>query len=89
MWEGQDVLVASPSASAGSSYYKMWVGLNGFNPRNDSVLGSVRIGMDCMNLVILRYTQVPLTLRLHKQCTVQNKKTVSNSTTQMKGRIPK
>ena len=28
----------------GSSYYKMWAGLNGFDPRNDLVLGSVRIG---------------------------------------------
>ena len=32
-------------ASAGSSYYKMWVGLNLFDPRNDLVLGGVRIGM--------------------------------------------
>jgi len=47
--------------SAGSLYYKMWVGLNRFDPRNNLVLGSVRIGMDCMNLltVISRYTRVP------------------------------
>ena len=38
-------------ASAGSSYYKMWAGLNGFDPRNDFVLNSVRIGMGYMNLV--------------------------------------
>jgi len=30
-------------ASAGSSYYRRWVGLNGFDSRNDLVLGSVRI----------------------------------------------
>jgi len=39
---------------------------NGFDRRNDLVLGSVRIGMGCMNVVtvisILRYTQVPITL---------------------------
>jgi len=29
----------------------MWVGLNGFDAKNDLVLGSVRIGMSCMNLV--------------------------------------
>ena len=42
----------------------MWAGLNGFDPRTDFVLGGVRIGMDCMNLVtvISRYTQVPVTL---------------------------
>jgi len=52
--------------SAGSSYYKMWVGLNGFNPRNDLVLGGVRIGMGCMNLVttISRSMRVPVTLIL-------------------------
>ena len=51
-------------AFAGSSYYKMWAGLNGFDPRNNFVLGGVRIGMDCMNLVtvISEYTQVPVTL---------------------------
>jgi len=27
------------------------MGLNGFDPRNDLVLGGVRIGMGCMNLV--------------------------------------
>jgi len=37
--------------AAGSSYYKMWAGLNGFDPRNDLVLNSVKIGMGCMNLV--------------------------------------
>ena len=40
-------------AAAGSSCYKMWAGLNGFDPRTDFVLGGVRIGIDCMNLVIL------------------------------------
>jgi len=51
-------------AAAGSSCYKMRVGLNGFDPRTDFVLGCVRIGMDCMNLVtvISEYTQVPVTL---------------------------
>jgi len=35
-----------------------------FNPRNDLVLGSVRIGMGCMNVVtvISRYMRVPVTL---------------------------
>ena len=35
-----------------------------FDPRNDLVLGSVWIGMSCMNVVsvILRYTWVPVTL---------------------------
>ena len=43
MWEGS----RGPCGftSAGSSYYKMWTGLNGFDPRNDLVLGYVRIGM--------------------------------------------
>ena len=36
-------------AAAGSSWYKMWAGLNGFDPRTDLMLGSVRIGMGCMN----------------------------------------
>ena len=47
-------------ASAGRSHYKMWAGLNGFDPRNDLVLGGVRIGMGCMNLVtaISRYTRI-------------------------------
>ena len=52
-------------ASAGSSYYKMWAGLNGFDPTNNLVFGGVRVGMGCMNLVtaISKYTQVPITLR--------------------------
>ena len=56
----------APSASAGSSYYKMWAGLNGFDPRKDLVLGRVRIGLGCMNLVtvVSRYTQVPETLSM-------------------------
>ena len=52
-------------AFAGSSYYKMWAGLNGFDPRNNLALGGVRIGMDCMNLVTVisrYYTRVPVTL---------------------------
>ena len=42
----------------------MWAGLNGFDPRTDLVLGCVRIGKDCMNIVtvISEYTQVPVTL---------------------------
>ena len=42
----------------------MWAGLNGFDPRTDFMLGSVRIGMGCMNLVtvISGYTWVPVTL---------------------------
>ena len=53
-------------ASAGSSCYKMWVGLNGFDPMNDLVLGGVRIGMGCMDLVtaISRSMRVPITLIL-------------------------
>ena len=45
-------------------YYKMWAGLNGFDPKTDLELGGVRIGMDCMNLVtvISGYTRVPVTL---------------------------
>jgi len=59
---GQGVLFGF--TSAGSLYYKMWVGLNGFDPRNILVLGGVRIGMGCMNLVtvISRYTRVPVTI---------------------------
>ena len=51
-------------ATAGSSCYKVWVGLNGFDPRTNFVLGGVRIGMHCMNLVtvISAYTRVPVTL---------------------------
>ena len=62
VWEGP--MHPYGFAFAGSSYYKMWAGLNGFNPRNNLVLGCVRIGMGCMNLVtvISRYTQVPVTL---------------------------
>jgi len=53
-------------ASAGSLYYKMWAGLNGFDTRNNLVLNGVRIGMGCMNLVttISRSTHVPITLGL-------------------------
>jgi len=42
----------------------MWAGLNGFDPRNDLVLGGVRIGIGCMNLVtiISTCTWVPVTL---------------------------
>ena len=45
MWEGP----RHPCGftSAGSSYYKMWAGLDGFDPRNDLALGGVRIGMGC------------------------------------------
>jgi len=49
MWEGPRR--ACGFASAGSSLYKMWAGLNGFDPRTAFVLGGVRIGMGCMNLV--------------------------------------
>ena len=43
----------------------MWAGLNEFDPRTAFVLGGVRIGIGCMNLVavISRYTRVPVTLR--------------------------
>ena len=49
-------------ASAGSSYYKMWAGLNGFDPRNDLVLGGIRVGMGLVT-AISGYTRVPVTLR--------------------------
>jgi len=57
-------------SSAGSSHYKMWAGLNGFDPRTNLVLGGVRIGMGCMNLVtvISRHTRVPITLKLQDNC---------------------
>ena len=60
-------------ASAGSSYYKIWAGLNGFDPRNDLVLDSVRIGMGCMNLVtiISRYMRVPVTLNPQKDSNLE------------------
>jgi len=60
-------------ASAGRSHYKMWAGLNGFDPRNDLVLGGVRIGMGCMNLVtaISRSTRVPVTLTSYLTHTLQ------------------
>ena len=60
-------------AFAGSSYYKMWAGLNGFDPRNDLVLGGKRIGVGFMNLVtvILRYTYgYPLVMLSQYQDTV-------------------
>ena len=43
---------------------KVWERLNRFDPRNNFVLGSVRISMGCMNLVtvISRYMWVPITL---------------------------
>ena len=64
MWEGPRRPCGF--AAAGSSCYKMWAGLNGFDPRTDFVLGGVRIGMDCMNLVtvISEYTWVPVTLSI-------------------------
>ena len=49
MWEGPRRPCGF--ASAGSSYHKMWAGLNGFDPRSELVFGGVRIGMGCMNLV--------------------------------------
>ena len=57
---GQCVLVASPLQEV--RIYKMWVGLNGFDPRNDLVLSGVRIGTGCMNRVtaISRSTRVRL-----------------------------
>ena len=47
-----------------SSYYKMWAGFKRFDPRNNLVLGGVRVGTGCMNLftAISKYTRVPLTL---------------------------
>ena len=64
MWEGSRPACGFASSSVGSSYYKMWAGLNGFDPRNDLVLGWVGIGRGCMNLVtgISRYTWGPVTL---------------------------
>ena len=61
---GQGVLVASPLQEVRIT--KMWAGLNGIDPRNDLVLGGIRIGMGCMNLVtvISRYTRVTLNLWL-------------------------
>jgi len=58
---GQSVLVASPLQEVRN--YKMWAGLNGFDSRNDFVLGNVRIGNGCMNVVtvISRYMWVPVT----------------------------
>jgi len=32
-------------AFAGSSHYKMWAGLKGYESRNNLALGGVRIGM--------------------------------------------
>ena len=49
MWEGPRRVCGF--AAAGSLCYKMWAGLNGFDPRTEFVLGGVRIGMDYMNLV--------------------------------------
>ena len=39
--------------------------LNRFHPRNDLVLGGIRIGMGCMNLVtaISRYTWIHVALK--------------------------
>ena len=53
-------------AAAGSSCYKMWAGLNGFDPGTNFVLGGVRVGMDYMNLVtvISEYMRVPVTLSM-------------------------
>ena len=68
MWEGPRRPCGF--AAAGSSCYKMWAGLNGFDPRTDLVFGGVRNGMGCMNLVtvISEYTQVPVTLRFKCLC---------------------
>jgi len=62
MWEGPRRPCGFTAAR--SSYHKMWVGLNGFDPRTNLELGSVRIGTDYMNLVavISRYTRVPVAL---------------------------
>jgi len=43
MWEGPRCPCGF--TSAGSSYYKMWAGLNEFDPRKDLALGGIRIGM--------------------------------------------
>ena len=68
MWEGPRRPCGF--ATAGSSCYKMWAGLNGFDPRTDLVFGGVRNGMGCMTLVtvISEYTQVPVTLRFKCLC---------------------
>jgi len=76
-------------AFAWSSYYKMWAGLNGFDPRNNLALDSVRIGMGCMNLVtvISRYTWVPVTLRVVRhgngitmqECSLRMFKTINHN----------
>ena len=42
-------------AFAGSSYYKMWAGLNGFDPGNNLALDGVRIAMGCINLAYLLF----------------------------------
>jgi len=44
----------------------MWAGLNGFDSRTNFVLGGVRVGMDCMNLVtvISEYMRVPVTISM-------------------------
>ena len=55
-----ETAILHATKKVGSSCYKIWAGLNGFDPRTDFVLGGERIGMDCMNpvTVISRYTQV-------------------------------
>ena len=44
--------------STGGSHYKMWAGLNRFDPPNYFALGGAEIGMGCTNVVtvISRYT---------------------------------
>ena len=62
MWEGPRHPCGF--ASAGSSYYIMWVRLFGFHPQKQLTVGGVRIGMGYVNVVtaISRYTRVPVTL---------------------------
>jgi len=52
-----------------SSSVKKWMCLNRFKSRTDYVLRSVRIGMGCMNIVIViaPHIRVPVSIR---KCTV-------------------
>ena len=45
----------------------MWAGLNGFDPRNNLVPGSVRIDMGCMNLAKCYFRVYAGTLNLNNK----------------------
>ena len=51
VWEGPRCPCSHASVHVRHLYFKVWAGLNGFEPNTKFKLGSMRISMGCMNLV--------------------------------------